>query len=372
MRFGRAAGRLPAPADGETLSETTPATPTSAEASSFWRRAAARWPLYPFETICLLLTTWSVGFLRYRGMRIDWKTIEYTVYPMLEALPKPLVLGLVLQLVVRALQRRPIGEYLAALRSPRWWWLWLRLWLVCMALTYSYFWVKVCVPLLRTTLLDPVLWNLDRLVHFGISPSIFATALFEGSALAGGIDRWYSLFTSSVLMMIAYFTAGTDDLLRRRFMLSCVFLWGLGSWIYVTLPALGPVFYVPELWRELGARLPNASAMQAALWSNYQTILAGREGGILREFKPIYAIAAMPSLHVAGHALFAFWAFRTARPIAWLFVAATALTFLGSLVTGWHYAVDGYAGLLLAWTSYRLAAAFERDPRAPETPSSLA
>ena len=128
------------------MSETTPATPTSADASALWRRAAARWPLYPFETICLLLTTWSVGFLRYRGMRIDWKTIEYTVYPMLEALPKPLVLGLVLQLVVRALQRRPIGEYLAALRSPRWWWLWLRLWL------WLWLWLRVWLWLwLRVT-----------------------------------------------------------------------------------------------------------------------------------------------------------------------------------------------------------------------------
>jgi hypothetical protein len=324
---------------------------------------AARLPLYPFEWICLLLTCWSIGFLRWKGMRIDWQTIEYTVYPMLQALPKPLLLGLGLQLAVRLVQRKPVGDYFRALRNWRWWWLWLRLWIVCMALTYSYFWVKVCVPLLRTTLLDPQLWNLDRMLHLGVSPSIFATALFEGSALAGGIDRWYGLFTGSVLLMIAFFTADLDDLLRRRFMLSCVFLWGLGSWIYVSLPALGPVFYVPELWRELGALLPKATAMQAALWQNYQTILAGRESGILREFKPIYAIAAMPSLHVAGHALFAFWSWRQARPVAWIFVVGTGLTFLGSLVTGWHYALDGYAGLLLAFTSYRLALFFERGPR---------
>ena len=30
-----------------------------------------RLPLYPFEWICLLLTAGSVGFLRYKGMRID-------------------------------------------------------------------------------------------------------------------------------------------------------------------------------------------------------------------------------------------------------------------------------------------------------------
>ena len=33
---------------------------------------------------------------------------------------------------------------------------------------------------------------------------------------------------------------------------------------------------------------------------------------------------------------------------ATLFFVLTFFTFLGSLVTGWHYAVDGYAGFLLA------------------------
>lgn len=341
------------------------------EVTSRWRAALARLPLHPFEWICLLFTCWSIGFLRHKGMRIDWKTVEYTVYPMLQALPMPLLVGLGLQLAVRALLRKPLGDYFRALASWRWWVLWLRLWIVCMALTYSYYWVKVCVPLLRRDLLDPQLWNLDRLLHLGISPSIFATSLFEGGSLAPAIDAWYGLFISSVLVMLSYFTAGIDDLERRRFMLSCVFLWGVGSWLYVLLPALGPIYFVPELWKELSARMPAATAMQAALWQNYQTILAGRESGILREFKPIYAIAAMPSLHVAGHALFAFWTWRAARPVGWFFVVATGLTFLGSLVTGWHYAVDGYAGLLLAYGSYRLALFFEREPAvAPERPGS--
>jgi hypothetical protein len=330
---------------------------------SRWRRAFRRLPLYPFEWICLLLTAGSVGFLRSRGMRIDWKTVEYTVYPMLEALPRPLLLGVGLQVVVLLLLRKPLSGYLAALKDWRWWGLWLRLWIVCMALTYTYFWVKVCVPLLRTDLYDPVFWKLDRLLHFGLSPSVFATALFEEGSLAGWLDRWYGLWTPSVLIMLAFFTASTDALLRRRFMLSCVFLWGLGCWLYVALPALGPIYYVSEIWNEFAGKIPAASAMHEALWANYQKMLAGRNG-VLREFNPIYAIAAMPSLHVAAHALFAVWSWRHARPIAWIFIAATGLTFLGSLVTGWHYAVDGYVGILLAVASYRLAFLFERGDRA--------
>ncbi len=343
-------------------SEPQPARPRLSRLAAMLRRL----PLYPFEWICLLLTAGSILFLRSKGMRIDWRTVEYTVYPMVHALPKPLLIGVGLQLLVLLLLRRPLAVFLQALKSWRWWGLWLRLWIVCMALTYTYFWVKVCVPLLRADLYDPALWKLDRFLHFGFSPSVFATALLEKSSLAGWLDRWYGLWTPSVLVMLAFFTASTDSLLRRRFMLSCVFLWGLGCWLYVALPAVGPIYYVPELWREIAAKMPAASAMHEALWANYQKMLAGRNG-VLREFNPIYAIAAMPSLHVGAHALFAFWSWRHARPIALVFIVATFLTFLGSLVTGWHYAVDGYAGILLAFASYRLAFALEREPESGGT-----
>ena len=349
-----------------------PAHPPTRPVPSRLQRAIRLLPLYPFEWICLLLTLGSVGFLRSRGMRIDWKTVEYTVYPMLEALPRPLLLGVGLQLGVLLLLRKPLSGYLAALKDWRWWGLWLRLWIVCMALTYTYFWVKVCVPLLRTDLYDPVFWKLDRLLHFGLSPSVFATALFEEGSFAGWLDRWYGLWTPSVLVMFAFFTASTDGLLRRRFMLSCVFLWGLGCWLYVALPALGPIYYVPEIWKDFAAKIPAASAMHEALWANYQKMLAGRNG-VLREFNPIYAIAAMPSLHVAAHALFVLWSWRHARPIAWVFILATFLTLLGSLVTGWHYAVDGYVGILLAVASYRLAFVFERgEPASGEAAGEAA
>jgi len=33
--------------------------------------------------------------------------------------------------------------------------------------------------------------------------------------------------------------------------------------------------------------------------------------------------------------------------------------FFGSLATGWHYAVDGYAGALLAWAAVAIADRFE-------------
>ena len=57
----------------------------------------------------------------------------------------------------------------------------------------------------------------------------------------------------------------------------------------------------------------------------------------------------MPSLHVGAQAFFMFFARRRSRALfAPLRAPSTALTLFTSVVSGWHYAIDGYAALLLA------------------------
>ncbi len=75
----------------------------------------------------------------------------------------------------------------------------------------------------------------------------------------------------------------------------------------------------------------------------------------------------MPSLHVGGHWLVMLWSRRLARPLFMPAVVATFLTFLGSVVTGWHYAVDAYIGIALAQSAYWLALIFEKEPKGSET-----
>jgi hypothetical protein len=108
--------------------------------------------------------------------------------------------------------------------------------------------------------------------------------------------------------------------------------------------------------------LPRAARGQAALWDNYQRMVAGRDGQ-LYAFNPTRGVAALPSLHVGAHVLFFLWARRFAPVLSPLFLAAGVLTFVGSMVTGWHYAVDGYAGAGLAILAYAVARRLE--PVAP-------
>lgn len=319
---------------------------------------------YPFEVYTLVLVGGAVLFLRSRGLRIDWKTVEYTLYPMVPMLPSALLGGVALQSLYRLVTRRPLRAYLARVTTLEWLGLWLRMWLAAMLMTYAYFWLKISVPLVNERLWDQQLWNLDVLLHGGVSPSILITQGFRDAPILSLLDGWYGLWVKTVFYAIAFFSALPEALPRRRFMASAVLLWTLGAWLYLALPALGPIYAFPQVWRDLLDQMPLARATQVNLWANYQTILAGRSG-VLRRFNPTLGVAAFPSLHVAAHWLFALWARRDARLLFVPFVVATLLTLIASVLTGWHYAVDAYAGILLAWLCFRLGRLGEPARPAP-------
>jgi len=323
--------------------------------------AAHRWAPAPFELFTWTVTAATVVFLRAQGLRIDWQTVEFMAGPMFARLPSLLLWGLALQGLALVARRRSPRAWLREVATPGSAALWLRVWLAAMAMTYGYTWLKVCIPLLRHEVLDAQLWRLDRWLHFGISPSVFAAELVRDTVLAGLLDRWYALWVTSVLATLAFVFLSPRLEERRNFALACAVLWLVGVWIYLALPAVGPCYASPEVFAGLRAQTPGAVEAQNELWRNYARILAGRDGS-LRQFKPYLGVAAMPSLHVGAHWLFALWSRRHAPRLFVPFAAATALTFLASVATGWHYAIDGYAGLALAWAAIRIAERFEPVP----------
>ncbi len=324
-----------------------------------WKR------VYPFEIAALLAVAAAVVFLRAHGLRIDWSTVRYTIPPMLRPTGVALLAGIPLQLLYRALLRRPLRPYLRRIASWEWLSLWLRLWIAYMAVTYAYFWLKVSVPLVNPRLFDGALWQIDRLLHLGVSPSIFATTLLAGTPLLGFLDTWYGWWLPSIFYGVAFFSASDDALFRRRLMLSSVLIWGLGAWIYTAVPAIGPCYASPDVFAATKAATPKAVAAQGALLENYRLVVAGREGGALRSFNPTRGVAALPSLHVGLHWLLFLWAWSKEREQRVVWLIATGLTFLASVATGWHYALDGYAGIALAQLCWWLARRLEPSPPAP-------
>jgi hypothetical protein len=313
---------------------------------------------YPFEVVALGAALVTIVFLRLRGLHYGWNTVEFLFPPLLRGLPRFFVVGVTLRAAQRLVSGGSVRDYLRTVFRRRWLLLFLRCWLASLFLVYGYTWLKVSIPLLRTSLFDPQLWQLDRLIHFGVSPSVLAIGLTAGTPLAPFLDRYYGLWVPTLPILMGFFFALDRDDLRRNFALAAAVLWSAGAWIYFAVPVLGPCFASPDLLDPIRDQLPRAVATQRALWDHYLMMVRGRSGG-LTGFQPMYGVAALPSLHVGAHALLAFWARRHER---WLFVPAavvTALTLFASVVTGWHYAIDGYAGILLAWLAVRLADRFD-------------
>ncbi len=322
----------------------------------------------PFELFTFTLVALIALLLWLEGLPIGGDALRYVVAAVLHRLPELTLAGLAVHLLAYACRRRSPLPWLRGLVAPASVGLWLRLWIVLTAVTFGYSWIKVSVPILRTGVLDDRLWALDQALHLGISPSVFVVELVAGTPLAPALDLWYILWLTSVLVFqSAVFLAG--DLARRRhFALSCAALWLVGGLVYLALPATGPCFFAPEVFEPIRDEMPRAARLQARLWSHYQALVAPAAGAP-RIFKPFLAVAALPSLHVGAHWLFALWSKRHAPALFLPFAIATGLTFAGALATGWHYAIDGYVGMLLAWGAVAVADRFE--PVASSAPAAV-
>ena len=277
------------------------------EAQTVPKRRWARWLRpYAFEIAAWLSLIVAVSFLRAQGLRIGWETFDYTIPPLLPVMAKYFVAGIGLYAVFTALRRESPLDYLRQIASWRWIVLSLRVWAGVLIFNYTYFWLKVCVPLVNGKLWDEALWRLDALVHLSFSPSILLVES-ASSGLLNGLDLWYGLWLPTVSLSIAFFCASPKDLVRRQFMLSCVLIWVLGAWLYTAVPALGPIYAFTEVWRDVIPEMPVSQGAQQLLWENYQTIVQGMKSGQLHRFNPTRGIAAMPSLHVGVHWMLMLW-----------------------------------------------------------------
>ena len=265
-----------------------------------------------------------------------------------------------------------LRSVLAARRAPRRGWIRLyaafrplslldlgRVLLFVSLTSFAYSWLKVTLPLLRPDILfDDVLYRIETALHFGVNPGLFLQGLFPYTALWRGLDRWYGVFIYSVLGGLAWFLSVLSTRERARFATGFALLWILGAWWYFAMPSLGPCFVIKDDYADVRAAMPGQSVVMDVLYGHYGRVRAFHRHPEGTDIYPYLGIAAMPSLHVGAQAFFAFFARRRSRALFLLYSAATAITMFAAIVSGWHYAIDVYAGLLLAWGCVRLAERF--------------
>ncbi len=310
-----------------------------------------------YEIVLLLDFVAVVALLRLRaGLGIDVGRTLLDLRPFVLFAAAVLGAGLLLRALVAARRGRRRG--LARLRAtfrPRALLDHARL-LAALALTsYVYGWLKVALPLLRWDVLyDDALFRLETALHAGVNPGRLLQGLFPYPALWSVLDAYYGAFMWTVFVGIGWWAAALTRSDRARFAGGFSLLWVLGSWFYLATPSLGPCYVLKDDYTEVRAAMPHQSATMDLLFAHY-----GRVRGIHRhpegvELSTFYGVAAMPSLHVGAQAFLALFARKRNRALYLLFSAATLLTLFTSVVSGWHYAIDGYAALLLAWAAFLL------------------
>ena len=161
------------------------------------------------------------------------------------------------------------------------------------------------------------------------------------------IDWAYVTWAQSTLFMMAILPLFPKSQKRDRAMISFFLVVSASAILQYVLPSAGPIFYERLGFGDRFADLPSrpwATITADYLWANYMDN-GSRVGA---------GISAFPSLHVAGAAWVAAVVSSFSRklaPVAWAYFT---VILMGSVFLGWHYALDGIAGLVIALIMYRL------------------
>lgn len=202
---------------------------------------------------------------------------------------------------------------------------------------------------------DMSLSALDQALHRGAAWRVFEPLMTQPFVRA--LDMLYVLWFLVLAGIFAWCSWTTHRALRERAMLAWLVLAIGGGTIGAGLFASGGPVYYAEL---VGQSNPEYTELIDRL-DRLDIQIARRNHELIWKFfqddawAPYAGISAMPSMHVAVVALCAIVAWRRSRPAGlalWTFVLGTQV---GSVVLAWHYAIDGYAGIALAWASWVLA-----------------
>lgn len=215
---------------------------------------------------------------------------------------------------------------------------------------------------------DETLMYLDKAMHFGVLPHELLMPLFGFPTATMAMNVLYNCwFVMQTGFVIWQGFRDRDTALRQRFLMSYLLTWIVGTCIVgLIFSSAGPCFYGrvaagPDPYAALMAYLHHAAdiypiwaiSTQDTLWENYVT-----SDGV------IAGISAMPSMHVGTSVLFFICAWASGkRWLTWLSGIFAVVILFGSVLLAWHYAVDGYAGALVAAFCWWLAGLWvKRNP----------
>ncbi|MFA6154338.1 phosphatase PAP2 family protein [Mesorhizobium sp.] len=221
--------------------------------------------------------------------------------------------------------------------------------------------LKGAIAILSPFAWDQTLAQADRALHFGRAPNEWLWFVVQSPFAVRMLNIAYNFWFIALIATV--FTAcitRKDTRLRHQFLMSFMLIWILGGFfLAMGLSSAGPCYFERL---GLGSDFhPLMQALAAAdrvypIWAlNTQDLLWS---GYIGETSGSIGISAFPSLHVAMAVLFALYATRRSWLAGILMWTFAGVIMVGSVVLGWHYALDGYAGALVSLTIWKTSGYF--------------
>lgn len=216
---------------------------------------------------------------------------------------------------------------------------------------------KQTLNVVRPFTWDGTLTSIDRTLHGGRHPWEWLAPLVGSSVAMRAFDWLYFAWLPLLFGFLVWLAWSPNRALRLRALVTLALLWVvLGTVCAFVLSSAGPCFH-PEAEGRAAYR-----GLMEALHAHHRThpvIAVDVQYWLLHGYRhairmPFGGISAMPSLHVAVATLMALTTFRVHPVLGGVFALYAAAILVGSVVLGWHYAVDGYVSVAATaglWTA---------------------
>ncbi len=210
--------------------------------------------------------------------------------------------------------------------------------------------VKTTIPYLVPFYADPIFAEMDRVLHGGVDPWVWVYGWSDVIPYGRILDLYMGVWWVPAICFAVLIAAVDRDAARvQRFVLLYVIAWVVcGNVLALMGSSVGPVYYDRIYGGDRFAALEAAMAagaldghliaqIQEWLWRVYaehgQAVGSG--------------ISAFPSVHVSVSTVIALYLWERSRWLAPVGIVFLALIQLLSVYTGYHYAIDGYASMIV-------------------------
>jgi hypothetical protein len=203
---------------------------------------------------------------------------------------------------------------------------------------------------------DASLHALDGYLHAGRQPWEWLQPILGFPWVTRLLEVLYlPVWAVTINFVMVRHTFSAPSSHRSRFLIASALAWPIaGGVINGLLPAAGPAFYSLVRHGEhayfgleayLRGATPISPAAQDALWRMYRDHMA----------MPGSGIGAMPSMHLVAATVVAAGTRHWGKWWCLSGIMFVLVVFVGSVHLGWHYAVDGYIGVILGLALWQVS-----------------